>query len=151
MRQEQIRLNEGVGREKRLQRRNGFRAGGGFPLERLCLVVPFWSSETSICTSRAGLNDSSWEGWRGRCVAQRAELPPDKLCSALASWVFRKEEENAIWTPGYVAPEFHFWFSERFTVNSKGAILMRRTQKCFLCSSVTVVFVVRGTPCIKVG
>lgn len=119
--QEQVRLNDGVRRDKRLGRKERLQGRRRVSPESLWLVVPFCSSETSICTNKIGLNNSSCEWSRCLCAAQWEVLPLEKLCSALDYWVFRTEEENAIWTPGNMALRFIFGFIEHFTINSKGS------------------------------
>lgn len=114
----------GWGERRGSEQRNGFRAGGGFPLDRLWLVVPFYWSGTSICTNRVGLNISSCElafvqHSKRNCLWKSWVLP--WLAGCLARKKKMQSGHVGTWRLSSI-----LGFSERFTTNSKGSNVVEK-------------------------
>lgn len=59
------------------------------------------------------------------------------LCSALSEGLFAKDEENTIWTLGYLTRESHFCLLVNVSPLVQSGATLVRTNNCFLCPSIT--------------
>lgn len=66
------------------------------------------------------------------------------LCSALSEGLFAKDEENTIWTLGYLTRESHFCLLVNVSPLVQSGATLVRTDNCFLCPSITGGPVIRG-------
>lgn len=64
--------------------------------------------------------------------------------SSLSNGLFGKDEENTIWTLGYLTPESHFCLEVNVLPSVQSGAMLVRTDSSFLCPSVTGGPVTRG-------